>query len=127
MRWFLVLLMAGSAVSAVAAESSKFDGVYNVSLGPQAGFDGPRCPKYEVKSLQVAMGQIKAGADQSMISGTIDDRGRLQGQFNRPNEMSIQFRGSLQANKNDPNAVQIKATIIDEKAGCGWALSIVRQ
>jgi hypothetical protein len=128
MRWFLVLLVAVSAVPAAAANAPNIDGTYDVTLTSKPGFDAPTCPSYNnVQSVLVEKGQIKLTSTQPVLSGTIDDKGELDGHMRKADGTDVSFHGFLQSFEYDPIHTHFGATIIDAKANCGWSLSLVHE
>ena len=127
MRWILALLVTVSATPAVAASPPDFEGAYSVALALKPGLDGPTCASYNVDSLRVEKGQIKTSAGQSLFSGTINTMGQLDGHMRQPDGADVGFEGHVQFYEYEPTKVHINAVIVDEKAGCGWTLSLVHQ
>jgi hypothetical protein len=128
MRWlFALLIVVVNAVPAAAAGGSNFAGLYDVSLAPKPGLDGPTCPSYDVKSLNVEKGQIQSSSAQPLLSGSLNDKGVLDGHMRMADGSDVPFQGRVHSYEYDPLHIHIDATIVDAKSGCGWTLGLVHE
>jgi hypothetical protein len=127
MRWILISLIAASTVPAVAANPSSFEGTYNVSLTPKPGLDGPTCPVYDLNSLRVERGLIQVSLGKAVLSGTVNSEGTIDGHLRRADGSDVPFKLFVESYEYDPTKIHISGSIVDDRAGCGWTVSLVHQ
>ena len=125
MRWRFVLLVTAIAVPAAAATLADFDGTYSGALTLKPGLDGPACADHDVKGLRVEKGQIQAGTEMPSLSGTITVKGLVDGHMHKADGGDLNFEGLAAINEYEAK-MHIAASIVDDKAGCGWALYLLR-
>jgi hypothetical protein len=127
MRWILLSLIAVSAVPAVAANPSSFEGTYSVSLTPKPGLDGPTCPVYDLKSLRVEKGLIQVSLGQAVLGGTVNSEGTIDGHLRKADGGDVPFQLFVKPYEYDPTKIHIDGSIVDDRSGCGWTMNLVHE
>jgi hypothetical protein len=89
--------------------------------------NSPTCPSYDVKSLNVEKGQIQSSSAQPLLSGSLNDKGVLDGHMRMADGSDVPFQGRVHSYEYDPLHIHIDATIVDAKSGCGWTLGLVHE